>query len=178
MERYAIRRYFPTFVYGWSRLRVVRFHHIAAVLITVVVLTLDFAWVQRFVRSPWSLFGFEYFGMDLGVMGMANILLVGLYLMTVRPGRGGPFLVNFEVCGSLILLAFIGCGLRFPDITQLLSFWLFIPIIPLLYLSRLLPEDAGRVYALTLGFTFPQLLIASVCALMARYAKYGSSKPS
>jgi hypothetical protein len=71
-------------------------HRAAAGFIAIVVLALEFAWVRRFVQSPWSLLGFDFLAMDLGVLGMADILLFGLYLSVAHPGRHGPLLLDFE----------------------------------------------------------------------------------
>jgi hypothetical protein len=169
MDLSAVRRYFPTFVSCWCRIRAVPVHRAVALFIAVVVIALECVWVRRFIWSAWSLFGFHYFAMDLGVLGMADVLLFGLYLLVTHPGRCGRLLCHFEIAGGVTLMAFIGCGLRFPDLTQMFCFLCAIPILPLAMLAGLLPEDVGRIYAGTLLFTFPQLLLASGCALMVRY---------
>ncbi|WZO96069.1 hypothetical protein EP7_003044 [Isosphaeraceae bacterium EP7] len=167
MERPTFRRYFPTFINARSRIRQIQFIRLTALLIAVVVILMEYIWIQK-IFQPWSLFGFEYFGMDFGVIGMMNFVLLGLYSLTGHHWRHAPFVVKFVSIGSMILLIFIAFGRMFPNATFSTSLFLSIPILPLYILGRYLPEDLSLKLFFTMIFTFPQLLLTLACTFMIR----------
>jgi hypothetical protein len=120
---------------------------------------------------PLGLFGLTYESVRLGVMGMCNVLLLGLFLLADRHPLGRPFLIAFEVSGTLILLAFIHFARRHPEHALIVSMVLSLPTLPFVYLIKLLPQDVANVCGTALILTFPQFLLASVFGMAARIVR-------
>src|SRR5262249_25468409 len=131
---------------------------IASLAFVVVLLALDFAWMALLLPiRGFSLFGFAAQGFDVGVLPMANLLALGLYLGLSRRERPHPFLVGFELCGLGAVLAYMAwCWadpgtLANPIISLNRAGWLWKP---------LSPTDPYLFVVAAISFTVPQLLVA------------------
>ena len=82
---------------------------ISWVMFAVAIAAFDFAAIRALVDSPSPM------GEDLlfGAVPMANVLVVGLLIAQQRP-RSRPFLLGFELFGSIALAAYIALALLFP----------------------------------------------------------------
>ena len=89
---------------------------IASLCLLVALLAIDSAWYRRAFHEHRSAFGFGNApAFDSGVIPMANILIVGMYVAVLRKVRPGPFLIGFEVGGLVAIAAFIVLGWTWPD---------------------------------------------------------------
>jgi hypothetical protein len=140
---------------------------IATLAFVVVLLALDFAWMRVLLPiRGFSVFGFAAQGFDVGVLPMANLLVLSLYLRLSRRERPHPFLVGFELCGLGAVLAYMAwCWADPKTVANLImtlyrAWWLWKP---------LSPSDPYLLVVAAISFTVPQLLVAMLGGLMTRY---------
>jgi hypothetical protein len=89
---------------------------IQSLCLLVALLAVDSAWYRRAFHEHRSAFGFGNApAFDTGVIPMANILVIGMYLVVARKVRAGPFLIGFEIVGLFAIGAFIAMGWTWPD---------------------------------------------------------------
>jgi hypothetical protein len=89
---------------------------LASLCILVALAALDFAWYRHAFHEHRSAFGFGRApAFDTGVVPMANVLAIGIYLVAARKIRAVPYLVGFEVGGLVAIIAFIALGWTWPD---------------------------------------------------------------
>ena len=139
---------------------------IASLCLLVALLAVDSAWYRRAFHEHRSAFGFGNApAFDSGVIPMANILVIGMYMVAVRKARPGPFLIGFEIGGFVAIAAFIALAWTWPDgirlwVRPIYKVWSFAS-------SERLPQIymfAGD----TACFLPVQLLLASLGGLLAR----------
>src|SRR5262245_47419853 len=110
---------------------------IATLAFVVVLLALDFAWICVLLPiRGFSLFGFAAQGFDVGVLPMANLLALSLYLRLSRRERPHPSLVGFELCGLGAVIAYMAWCWADPMTVAILimslyrAWWLWTPLSP------------------------------------------------
>src|SRR5262249_13590726 len=142
---------------------------IASLAFVVVLLALDFAWMVVLLPiRGFSVFGFAAQGFDVGVLPMANLLVLSLYLRLSRRERPHPFLVGFELCGLGAVLAYMAWCWADPKTVAILimplcrAWWLWTPLSPK-------DQDPYLLVVLAISFTVPQLLVAMLGGLIIRY---------
>ena len=96
---------------------------------------------------------------------MANILVIGMYMVAMRKARPGPFLIGFEIGGLVAIAAFIALAWTWPDGIRL---W----VRPIYWVwSSFSSGHMPQIYmfaADTACFLPVQLLLASLTGLLAR----------
>ena len=141
---------------------------ISTLLIVVVVLALDFAWLHALnpnARTS-SVLGFELPGFDIGVLPMANLLAIGAAFLLRWPHDLDPFFWGFEAFGAAALFLFMILCWAFPNLAILL-------IVPLFLLAslwtRIDPSGPSILIVGAISFTAPQLLIATLGGFLTRF---------
>ena len=139
---------------------------VAALCILIALAAVDFAWYRHAFHENRSAFGFgDAPAFDTGVVPMANILAMGIYLVAARKVRAIPYLIGFEVAGLVAIVAFIGLGWTWPDGVRL---WLR----PIYQVWSSWSSDRLPNWYIFVGDTIcflpMQLLLASAGALLAR----------
>jgi hypothetical protein len=136
---------------------------IATLAVVVALAAFNIAWLKT-TTSGQSAFGFRRDGFDFGVLPMANILAVGLYIVISRRGPARRFLVGFECLGAAALLGYFGCSRLWPDAVRDTASVFFDPVWSALF--SWVPQGTPFPYAIlywamvAATFTAPQLLLA------------------
>jgi hypothetical protein len=140
---------------------------IANLTFVVVLLALDFAWMRLLHPARGrSIFAFDAQGFDLGILPMANVLAFVAYSMLSRREKPHPFLVGFLVGGLVAILGFMAWCWASPRTVVMLMIPLY------LVWSRVQSLSASGTSILAVGglsFVLPQLLIATLGGVIARY---------
>jgi hypothetical protein len=138
----------------------------ASLCILIAMVAGDCAWYRRAFHDHRSAFGFSKApAFDTGVIPMANILAIGIYLVAARKVRSGPYLIGFEVAGLVAIVAFMALGWTWPDGVRL---WLR-PIYTVWSLWSSGPLPHIYMFVGDTACLLPvQLLLASGGSLLAR----------
>lgn len=107
--------------WGWvSSVRTKRLS-ISKAMAATEILAVDLAWLRVVAAGPrsGSVVGFDRaldlangFLFDFGLLGMFNVLAVGLLGLASREGDRREFLIGFEAFGLIAMLAYWGCCSR------------------------------------------------------------------
>jgi hypothetical protein len=150
---------------------------IESVCLLIALLAVDSAWYQRAFHEHRSAFGFGNApAFDTGVIPMANILVIGMYLVAARKVRAGPFLIGFEIAGLFAIAAYIAMGWAWPDgvrhwVRPIYMVWSFFSSGPLPHIYMLVGDMACILPV--------QVLLAIGGGLLARvFSGYTRRTPS
>jgi hypothetical protein len=126
---------------------------IATLAFVVVLFAIDFAWMHLVLRiRGFSVFGFASQGFDLGVLPMANLLALSLYLRLSDRERYHPFLVGFELCGLGAVIAYMAWRWAAPATVLAI---LIKPLYLAFDLSTLHPDHPAWFVVAATSFTVP-----------------------
>src|SRR5690242_13076905 len=89
---------------------------IAKAMVVIAILAIDLAWLRYTSRGYGTVFGFveslalaNGFLFELGLLGMSNVLALGLLGLSSSRGQRRAFLIGFEVAGSAAMIAYWAC---------------------------------------------------------------------
>ena len=138
---------------------------VAFLCVLIALAAVDCAWYRSSFEEHRSAFGFgDAPAFDTGVVPMANILAIGLYLAARRRFRVAPFLLGFLVAGLLAIVTFVALAWRWPDGVRV---WLGPIYTVWAYWSTRTCPEAYLFVADTVCFLPLQLLFASAGGLLA-----------
>src|SRR5438128_559096 len=76
-------------------------------MIVVIILAFDCAWVRSVLAGHFSVFGFKTWGHELGAIAMVNALAFVHYRIIAHHEGDRRFLIGFEVGGLVGVIAYI-----------------------------------------------------------------------
>ncbi len=138
---------------------------IASLFGFIALIAVDCAWYRANYINGQSVFQFgDAPAFDTGVVPIANVAAIGLYMIVVTKGRARPWLIGFVLGAIASLVAFLFLGWGWPDGVRL---WLRpIYMVWRCWSSDLMPKSYLYL-ADTACFLSVQLLIATIAGFMA-----------